>query len=163
MVEWPDESNSVKIWLEAECGIVGSNWEKHSEPTASSGTYVTVKSGFNSPGSAPGDSSANQVIITFSIKITGTYNFMARVIGANATDDSYWIKLDAGKFVSANGLAGLKWQWGRLTSSVLNPGEHTLTIAYREDGAKLDKILITTSIASTVVNNESPGTNCSNR
>lgn len=156
---FPDEGNAVRLWLEAECGTVGANWDIVADPTASKGAYVTIKSGLNSTGSAPRDIDSNKIVIPFTVDSAGTYNFLARVIGATATDDSYWVKIDNGAFVSANGLAGTDWQWGRLTIAALSAGQHTLTITYREDGAKLDKILITTSNRS-IINPESPGVNC---
>ncbi|MBW8041670.1 MAG: hypothetical protein FVQ85_16965 [Planctomycetes bacterium] len=42
----------------------------------------------------------------------------------------------------ANNLGTSGWEWVRITSYVLTAGEHTLTIAYRENGANLDKICI---------------------
>ncbi|MES1218511.1 MAG: hypothetical protein ABUT20_23595 [Bacteroidota bacterium] len=157
---FPGEANSIKIWLEAECGTVGSKWNIVKDATASKGAYVTIKSGLNSPtNAAPGDSAENQVIIPFIIKTAGTYSFLGKCIGPSATDDSYWVRVDNGAFVSANGLAGMDWQWGRLTTATLSPGTHTITIAYREDGAKLDKILVTTSNAS-VISPEVAGDNC---
>lgn len=156
---FPDEAQSVKIWLEAECGKVGSNWELLKDATASGGAYVTIKSGMNSAQAAPKDSLQNQVVIPFTIEKEATYNFLAKCIGPSAEDDSYWIKIDDGAFESANGLAGTEWRWGRLTSVKLKPGQHTLTFTYREDGAKLDKILITTSNAS-VITPEATGINC---
>ncbi len=157
---FPDEGKSVKIWREAECGTVGSNWRIVPDPTASKGAYVTIKSGLNSPNTAPANNSENQVVIPFTIEKAASYQFLAKVIGASATDDSYWVKVDDGPFVGANGLAGKDWQWGRLTSATLSPGEHTLTVTYREDGAKLDKVLITNAKASTIVLPESEGTGC---
>jgi hypothetical protein len=156
---FPDEGSSIKIWLETECGAVGSNWEVHTDPTASKASYVTIKSGLNSTGSAPANTPENQVVIPFAIDVAGTYNFLGRAIGPTATDDSYWVKVDNGTFVSANGLTSSAWQWGRLTIANLTVGQHTLTITYREDGAKLDKVLITNSNAS-VISPEFVGPNC---
>lgn len=156
---FPDEGPSTRIWLETECGAVGSNWEIHNDSTASKGAYATIKSGLNSSGAAPADVPENQIVITFKIDNAGTYNFLGKAIGPTATDDSYWVKVDDGPFVAANGLASSKWQWGRLTIADLSAGPHTLTITYREDGAKLDKVLITNSNAS-VIAPEFVGTNC---
>lgn len=50
--------------------------------------------------------------------------------------------MDDGSFVMANGLGTSGWEWVRINSYVLTAGEHTLTITYRENGAKLDKICI---------------------
>ncbi len=156
---FPGEANSIKIWLEAECGEVGSNWEVRNDAKASGGSYVTVKPGLNSANAAPKDSLQNQVVISFTIDKEAVYSFMAKCIGATAEDDSYWIKIDNGAFETANGLAGTDWQWGRLTSVSLKPGKHTITVTYREDGAKLDKILVTTSNSS-VISPEAAGGNC---
>jgi hypothetical protein len=156
---FPDEGSSVKIWLETECGAVGSNWDVLTDATASKGAYVMAKLGLNSTGSAPPNTPENQVAIPFTIEVPGTYNFLARAIGPTATDDSYWVKIDNGPFVSANGLTSSEWQWGRLTIADLTAGPHTLTITYREDGAKLDKVLITTSNVS-IITPEFVGPNC---
>lgn len=157
---FPDEGSSVKIWLETECGTVGSNWNILQDPDASKGAYVVIKPGIsNSTGSVPPQTAANSVVIPFTIDVAGTYNFLGRAIGPSATQDSYWVRVDNGPFVSANGLTFPDWQWGRLTMADLQPGAHTFTIIYREVGAKLDKILITTSNAS-VISPEVLGPNC---
>jgi hypothetical protein len=157
---FPGEEDNIKIWLEAECGNVGANWNVVTDASASNRAYVTIKSGLNSePNKAPEDVAINQVIIPFTIEKAGTYNFLAKCIGPTSGDDSYWIKIDQGTFEIANGLGGTEWQWGRLTSASLAPGQHTLTITYREDGARLDKILVTTSNTS-VIAPEAPAGNC---
>jgi hypothetical protein len=149
--------NTVNIWLEAECGTVGSNWDILTDATASRGSYVTVKSGLNSTASAPSGAAAT-VVLPFRIDTAGTYNILGRVNCANGNDDSYWVKVDNGSFVMVNNLITSGWQWMPLANATLGIGQHTLTIAYREDGAKLDKVLISTG--STVSGAGSPGTNC---
>ena len=42
---------------------------------------------------------------------------------------------------------GDDWKWVKLKDATLSVGSHTLTIGYREGGAKLDKILVTTTAA----------------
>jgi hypothetical protein len=44
-----------------------------------------------------------------------------------------------------NGLATNGWEWVRVTSYKMTAGEHALTIAYRENGANLDRICISNS------------------
>jgi hypothetical protein len=158
---FPDKENEVKIWLEAECGTVGSNWETGDDPIASNGKYITVKTGLNNTRTAPKeDTAANVVVIPFTIETPGFYNFLAKAIGPTGADDSYWVRVDDEPFAGAAGLLGTAWKWNRLTSAKLTAGPHKLTIAYREDGAKLDKILITTSNTSSIVASESSGANC---
>jgi hypothetical protein len=89
----------------------------------------------------------------------GAYYFNARLNCAAANDDSYWIKVDNGAFVTVNGLGTSGWQWLRLSNANLGVGTHTFTVAYREDGAKFDKLLVTTSTLS-VDGMGSPANNC---
>ena len=50
--------------------------------------------------------------------------------------------MDDGQFAMASGLGTSGWEWVRMTRYALTAGEHTLTIAYRENGAMLDKVCI---------------------
>ncbi len=157
---FPNEKNRVAIWLEAECGTLGSNWQTITDPAASNGKYVTVK-GINSTQRAPTDTVTNVLVLQFTVPKAATYNLLAKVNGSDGTRNSYWIKLDNGSFErSFNSFPGTGWLWGRLKNATLSAGQHKLTIAYRDEGSKLDKILITTSNTSTVINSESPGINC---
>lgn len=70
------------------------------------------------------------------------YAVFARLNCPSADDDSFWVKMDDGVFTMSNGLATRGWSWVKLDNFPLEAGRHTLTIAYREDGAKLDKISI---------------------
>ncbi|MBN1926120.1 MAG: T9SS type A sorting domain-containing protein [Prolixibacteraceae bacterium] len=130
------------VWLEAECGTVGSLWDIKADNNASNGKYVSIKPGNNSTDKASTEGSG-LLTYSFDIEEAGTYNFYARVLCPNANDDSFWIKMDNGSYAMWNNIAAGEWQWVPYTSGFsLNKGSHTLTIGYREDGAKLDKIWI---------------------
>jgi lysophospholipase L1-like esterase len=132
------------IWLEAEAGTVGSMWDVVTDATASNNTYVTVKSGNTSSGSAPG--ATGQLSFPFTVPASGTYSLWARVNCGSFDDDSFWMKMDNGAFEMWNGLAvTASWEWKKQKDYTLTEGQHTLTIGYREDGAKLDKLLLTNS------------------
>jgi lysophospholipase L1-like esterase len=133
------------IWLEAEAGTVGSMWDILSDTNASNSSYVTAKSGNQSKDTAPG--SDGQVSYTFNVETSGTYTLWLRVICANADDDSFWLKMDNGSFANWNGVASSSsWIWKSWSTTYsLTAGTHTISIGLREDGAKLDKILITNS------------------
>ncbi|WP_071885485.1 glucuronyl esterase domain-containing protein [Rufibacter tibetensis] len=143
----PAEPLGKRIWMEAECATVGSDWAIVADTAAAGGSYVTVKSGLNSTAAAP-EGASGSVVFPFTVDSAATYNFVARLNAPSANDDSYWIKVDNGPFVTVNGLATSGWQWMRLTSANLTVGQHAFTIAYREDGAHLDKLLVTTSNAT---------------
>jgi lysophospholipase L1-like esterase len=131
------------VWLEAECGIVGSLWNIETDNLASEGKYVTIKPGNNSTGSAPSNA-AGHLVYTFQVEESGTYNLYTRVLCPSPDDDSFWIKINSGSFAMWNGISAPAWQWHRFPSTFnLTKGTNTLTIGYREDGAKLDKLWIT--------------------
>jgi hypothetical protein len=156
----PAEPVGIRIWMEAECGTVGSNWKILADTAASNGTYVVADS-LNSTTSAPAGADAT-IVLPFTIDSAAAYNLMARLNCATANDDSYWIKFDSGAFTTVNGLGTSGWQWVRLSNIPLSTGPHTLTIAYREDGAKLDKVLLTTS-GATIYGKGTQGSNCGAR
>jgi hypothetical protein len=167
-IENPEDSDTtsvgtVSIYFEPECSTVGGNWDiinddgasnesyvtvkferrlkKESLTLTSNESYVTVKSGIESITEAP-TGSESAIYIPFSVDTAGSFSVFARLNCPSYDDDSYWVKMDDGEFSMCNGLYTSGWQWLTLDKYELTAGEHTLTITYREDGAKLDKINI---------------------
>jgi arabinoxylan arabinofuranohydrolase len=134
-------SPGTAVWLESECGEVGENWNILSDAQASNGNYVTVKSGVQSLDNAP-TGSENQVVIPFSLDARGSFSIYARLNCPTYDDDSFWVKVDDGGFTMHNGLVTSGWEWIKFDDYTLVEGLHTLTIGYREDGARMDKICI---------------------
>jgi O-glycosyl hydrolase len=142
----------VHVWLEAECGTVGSLWNTSSNATASNGKYVVIKPGNNSTASAS-ENSTDQVSFAFDVTEAGNYTVWGRCRVPSANDDSYWVKMDTSAWIMWNSITGgATFMWDDVHNSnagsqvmvySLIPGSHTLTFAYREDGAELDKIYIT--------------------
>jgi len=140
-------SNAQSTWLEAECGSVGSLWNRTTDGSVSNSQYVTIQSGQNSTASAP-TNTAGHITFPFNASQAGTYRLNARMLGPNANDDSFWIRMDGGSWVFWNNWWNTAWIWAQFPNTFnLSAGNHTLTIAFREDGARLDKINITTSTA----------------
>ena len=153
----PPEPFGVRIWMEAECATVGSDWQTLTDTAASNGKYVVVN-GLNSTATAPGVT--GQIVFSFTIDSAAPYNLYARINCPTANDDSYWVKVDNGTFTTFNNLTTTGWQWTRLTTGVnLGVGPHTITIAYREDGARLDKIMLTTTLPN-ITFKGTEGSNC---
>lgn len=138
----PDAENIESIFHEVENVAFGAEWIAKEDPKASGGKYLTAKSGLNSTNSAPADGEST-IRIPFSVKTDGKYYVFARVNCPSADDDSFWVKVDDGDYAPANGLRTVGWDWVQLTGTQLDAGEHELTLAYREDGALLDKVSIT--------------------
>lgn len=137
--------NYRSIYFEPECAIVGDSWEILTDPLASNGKYVTAKPGIQSLSAAPTDG-ASAIYIPFSVDTTANFNLYIRANCPTYDDDSFWAKMDSEQFVMYNGLVTNGWEWVKLSSFDLTAGEHKLTITYREDGARLDKICISNNI-----------------
>ncbi len=80
-----------------------------------------------------------------------------RVISNSIGDDSFFVSVDGGDYtVWWTELGGEEtWVWDQVNNHddntdpvifYLNAGEHTLLIKHREDGTKIDKILITNDL-----------------
>jgi polygalacturonase len=141
------------VTAEAESGTVTSPMQVQADSAASAGHYVTVAAGNNSKTSAPSNGST---VIPFTVGSAGTYKLWGRVIAPTDEDDSFWVRLDNGAWTDWNDIAaGTAWHWGNVTDDTnsdapvlagLTAGAHTISFAYREDGAKLDRVLITNDL-----------------
>jgi len=144
----------TSIWLEAECGLLGSNWVKYTDVNTSNAAYIMGNPLYEYKTAASTLAAANATY-TFTIKKSGTYTVWGRVLGPTADDDSFWAKMDNGTWARWNGFgSGNAWAWKAIfddqvgSSAVqynLTEGSHTLSFCLRENGAGLDKLCITNS------------------
>ena len=138
-----EDNMSDGIWLEAECGIMGSLWEKLDDPEASNSEYVSVKSGNSSTGNAPVDANGS-ISYDFNTNESGSYSIWGRVITPNSNDDAFWIKMDNESWLAwTDTTHSTSWAWAKIDTLTLSAGKHVFTVAYNEDGAELDKLYIT--------------------
>ena len=120
--------------------------------TASGGQYVHVPNANQvvTDPTQPG----GQVTYTFTVA-AGTYVIWGRVIAANTGDNSSWVSMDGGPFALWNMPISSSWVWDQVNNaSVADPvlfslaaGTHTLVVKQREDGARLDRLLVTSDLA----------------
>ncbi|MDZ7723884.1 MAG: GDSL-type esterase/lipase family protein [candidate division KSB1 bacterium] len=141
-VSFTDKSRSW--YFEPECGNVGEEWEIVQDDQASNGTYVTAQAGMESLDQAP-DRDTSTLSISFSVDSTDTFSVYARVYCPTFDDDSFWVRMNSAAFQMYNGLVTNGWEWKKTGDYSLTAGQHILTIAYREDGARLDKLCISNS------------------
>ena len=130
------------FWLEAECAQVGTNWDIESDGTASGGQYVVSKQEIRS--GQPEDVAENRIRFAMERMRAGRYHLFARVLAKSGADDSFWVRINDGNWLEWN--AGVivdgAFHWNEVENSpfAFRDGFNTLDIAYRENGAQLDKI-----------------------
>jgi hypothetical protein len=88
---------------------------------------------------------------TINFATTGLYTIWLRGYAPNAAGDSLYVSLDDQPGVILTGFTPRKWSWangdaqgGVVTIEMVEPGLHTLHLWQREDGLRLDRILLTT-------------------
>jgi len=92
----------------------------------------------------------------FRVKKPGNYAVWARTQTNDNDEDSFWVRMDQGKWIQWNGIEkDDDWIWDEVHDTGnddkpvlfhLTRGRHTLEFAYREDEIALDKLLITDQI-----------------
>lgn len=139
------DAGAVSIYLEAECGNVGTNWEEKTSSSASNDSYVTIANGNNSHGSPP-TAAADVVTLSATIEEAGDYRLFARIDAPSSGDDSFWVKVGNGDWIKWwQGLQSNGFEWREVDQSpfALPAGEVSIQFAYREDGTLLDKLYLT--------------------
>ncbi|MEX0616986.1 MAG: Ig-like domain-containing protein [Candidatus Woykebacteria bacterium] len=111
---------------------------------------ITISTSNSNP---PLPTNTGSSTIQFSVPEAGSYNIWTRMLAANASSDSFWLRVDTkpGIIVGNGGVTFGSYQWvdhkdGNTSSKIslnLTEGTHTLNIIGREAGAKIDKVLVT--------------------
>ena len=157
------------VFVEAEGSVTSDANDQTTSPmlikddvNASKGRYITVEAGFDSKTSPPSAEGISKH--TFSVANSGTYRIWGRVIAPTDGDDSFWIRVDGGTAIKWNEIElGSSWHWDIVrhdgspspSQLSLSAGVHTIEISYREDGTRLDVLVITDD---TSFNPDSPPT-----
>ncbi|NIW49957.1 MAG: hypothetical protein GWN30_35835 [Gammaproteobacteria bacterium] len=89
---------------------------------------------------------------TINLTTTGVYTVWLRGYAPNAAGDSVYIGLDETTPITLTGFVPGEWRWassdansGVVRIEVTEPGLHTFYLWQREDGLRLDRILLTTN------------------
>jgi hypothetical protein len=135
-------------WLEAEyTDSITSPMQTDTDPQASESQYIYVPNEAGSGGEA-----------TYTITITqpGEYVLWGRTIAPTAADNSFRIDVDGAERIWLVEWSS-DWIWDQVNdwdsglddfiadprTFTLSPGIHTIRVRQREDGTKLDKLLLT--------------------
>jgi hypothetical protein len=128
------------------------------DANASGGKYVWS----GTSGSNAAVPSNGHLTYTFSVSTAATFKVWGRFLVGPATtsDDSLWARIDTGSWVQWNniypriGNAGYAWDamhdtvaGDTVPTFSLGAGTHTLEVAYRENGLKMDRFLVTDDLA----------------
>ena len=151
------ETTPVNLWLEAEDGDLQWPMEIADDEKASAGGYVWVPEGTGSYSSV--SDGAGFAEYTVDLPEAGEYVIWGRQVSNNGASDSFFVSIDGQPEIVWHTRPGGEDQWTWDAVSIrdaenpdyacdkqrflLSSGQHTLRISQREDGTKLDKLLIT--------------------
>ena len=148
------ESNPgvVKIWFEAESGILNLPMKTTRDNNASGGEYILVPKRNRS--NLDPNADTGYANYSFQVPVSGEYVIWSRVNSANSARNSFFISVDGNEYALWDTRVAKTWIWDQVANrNVADPvifyleaGEHTLTVKHRERMTKLDKILITNDV-----------------
>jgi hypothetical protein len=153
------------VWLEAESlyssfrGTITTPLQIKDSAAASGGAFVEVAAGKNSKTTPP---ALGQACYVFSVYQPDDYKVWGRVIAATDGNDSFWARMshwsnDSNSWVDESWInwneikLGSGWHWDFIHNDsqnnvpiafTLDAGDHRLCIGYREDGTKLDTLVV---------------------
>jgi hypothetical protein len=149
------------IWIEAEGGNVVAPMAMAGDAAASAGGYIWAPEGAGNRYTST--SSGGRVEYRFDLPTDGDYAIWGRVMAPDSASDSFFVSIDGSEMtwhtkLSDNG----NWTWDVVSlrnvngeRNASNPlvyhlgaGSHTITIKQREDGTRLDKILVTRNLST---------------
>lgn len=148
------------FWLEAEKGTIIAPMEAAGGKNSSGGGYLVIPEGAGMRFDQS-YSQAGYAEYTFDVSSDDDFVIWGRVIAADDGSNSFFIMMDNGEPLTWHTIVGSAWTWDVAsqrnpedTPDTSNPlvyhlkaGTHKLRIQQREDGAELDRILITNDIS----------------
>ncbi|HHF53439.1 MAG TPA: DUF5123 domain-containing protein, partial [candidate division WOR-3 bacterium] len=150
------------IWIEAEdADTITPDFKIVNDTSASNSKYIWVPEG------AGWHPKRGEAIYTIHIHSPGNYVIWGRIFANTISNNSFFVQMDDSPDYLWTITPSNSWQWdevnhwgnGTETDPEIDPviftlseGEHTLRIKQREDGTKLDKLLVTNDIKYTPFN-----------
>ncbi len=148
---------AVSLWIEAEEGDIYSPMAMDNNAQASGDLAIWTPEGAGIYKTYSSD--AGRAVYSFDIPADGSYVVWGRVIANDSASDSFYVTVDGQTPMVWHTMQGGvdTWIWDVVTERdfsaafdttspnvyQLSAGTHTIEFAQREDGAKLDRILIT--------------------
>ena len=142
--------------FEAECVQRTGNWRPVTDPMVSGGKYVTCI-GPNSLEAPTAAGLADRLAFTIDVTAAATYYGYLRLDAPDPGSNSLWVRIDDGDWIKMNQevdgtpllTSGFAWRAltdrGLPVSFELGVGIHTVTVANRESGTRLDKVYLSST------------------
>ncbi len=144
----------------------GKTWTLETAITGYSGSgYLTALPNSDLKNNTGYTTASPELQYNVNFSTTGTYYVWIRGYGSSGSDDSIHAGIDGTGPASADRISSFpaSWTWSRNTSdsapatlTVSSPGLHTIHLWMREDGFKVDKLLLRTSSSSTAPSGTGP-------
>jgi hypothetical protein len=136
--------------IEAEDGYLNAPLEVFQDSSASGNNYIEAPNGSGSIYDDPNQVNSSAEY-SFIAPVTGNYVIWGRVKAMNGDEDSFFISVDGGDYALWDLQISQDWVWDKVNDRAgadpvifyLEAGQHTLMLKHREDGSKIDQILIT--------------------
>jgi len=140
------------FWFEAEDGAVSAPFVVGSDNDASGGEFVWAPEGVGANGYAD---------YSISVSTASDYIVWSRALASDGTSDSFLVSVDSGSDNLWDVGLSSQWKWDSVSDRGtgtfdrpesdpvlfnLDAGSHVLRVAAREDGAKIDKLLVTNDL-----------------
>jgi alkylated DNA nucleotide flippase Atl1 len=139
-------AETVRIELEAEKGKCQPPMEVGKSSDASGGAYVHVPDAYSDGPYVIG----GKLEFSFEVPADGVFDFWGRALGLDGGSNSFFVSLDGstpanwGVPVPRQGEPRFMWhRISGLEGAPLRKGRHVLVVSSREDGTRIDKIVIT--------------------
>ena len=139
-----NQLSGTETRIEAESATVTGNFVSKTDNSASGDQYMVVTEGTGSDTNADGLYANHRLSIPLHATISDKYYLWLRVYGTDKKSDSFFVQMDEGSLIS-RGTGRNKWRWKKVSGSFTFSAnsDHTLTLYLREDGARIDKVLLT--------------------
>jgi len=142
----------VKIRFEAEDGYLYGPMELAYDESASSGEYIWVPEGQGNVWNSSKDGGYAEYV--FDVQMAGNYVIWARLISESWHDDSFFVSVDNGDYALWDTQYAGIWVWEQVRNRggqnpviyYLEESQHSLIVKQREDGTKIDSIIITNDL-----------------
>jgi hypothetical protein len=132
-------SRGVALCLETEqAQILAPPLRVADDAGASQALCIEVPEGAGTPPETEGTG-----VLAFAVAVPGEYRLWGRAWWSDSCGNSFTVAMDDGAHaVLGQDATYGRWHWVRGGVYVLARGPHTLTIANREDGARLDQVFL---------------------